>query len=193
MRSDRGTTFLELTLTLVMVGVLAAMAIPRLEGLYGIRVVGAAEKVLGDIRYAQQAAMQRRIQTVAVFDIDHERYRVYQLSTGVNLDDPFTNSPGQPGQDWASGMVTDFPTHSELKGINIVSTTDNISGGLRFNSMGEPLDSTGARITSEATVLLSYDGFYRTIRIDPSGQIRFWWGWGPILYDGPPPPPPAGP
>lgn len=144
-------------MVMVVTAILALMAIPRIQGLGAVRLLGAARALVSHIRYAQQLSISRGNSFWIKFQPNSERYRVEDNATGINADHPFTGDPGLAGKAWSSGLVVDYDTDEELKGVDLVSTT--FSGGtLRFDSLGRP-NQTG-------TVSLSFSGETKTVAVE---------------------------
>ncbi|HAK60447.1 MAG TPA: hypothetical protein DCO77_08710, partial [Nitrospiraceae bacterium] len=64
--NHKGFTLIELVMILVLVGIIAAVAVPRMSDVTGTNASAFAGKLRADIRYAQNLAMT-----------ENQRYRVY--------------------------------------------------------------------------------------------------------------------
>jgi MSHA pilin protein MshC len=83
--NQRGFTLIELVMVLVLIGIIALFAAPRLGNIPTTKAFSLADKLRADIRYAQNLAMTR-----------NQRYRVY-----VN------NSPAPAGPGGGYAVVND--------------------------------------------------------------------------------------
>jgi len=143
-----GFTIIEVAMVIVIVGIMAALTIPRFNTFYGIKLSGAAKKVTSDIRYAQQLAVTR-----------HENYNINFSPNGYTVTrvlggfaiDPFTRG----------NFNINFISDPQYGGIAVVTT---FGGGiLQFNWEGVPCDSAGAPLVSDNNITLSYQGNTRTL------------------------------
>ena len=116
----KGITFIEVIMVLAIIGILAALIIPKID-LYATSsrasVDGAAYMMASDIRYAQEFAMANRVSKSVIFTSGSS---VYTFSPADNLD--------------PSGRL---PSGATI-GNNYTIT---------FNSLGEPLTGGGGSVT----------------------------------------------
>ena len=143
-----GFTIIEVAMVIVIVGIMAALTIPRFNTFYGIKLSGAAKKVTSDIRYTQQLAITR-----------HESYNMNFSANGYTVTralggfaiDPFTRG----------NFNINFNSDPQYGGIAVIAT---FGGGiLRFNWEGVPCDSAGTPLISDNNITLSYQGNTKTI------------------------------
>lgn len=77
MRKDSGFTILELIITVAIVGVLAAVAVPNyLEWLPDSRLKEAARNIYSDMQYAKLNAVKEHKEWAIVFDPANNKYHV---------------------------------------------------------------------------------------------------------------------
>jgi len=111
---SKGFTLIELVLIMIIVGILAATAIPRIDFTISTTasVDGAAYIVASDIRYAQEWAMANRISKTITFTSGSS---LYTFGPPSNMD----------------------PSGQLPEGVTITSATIQFT----FNSLGEPTTS----------------------------------------------------
>lgn len=125
MRNSKGITFIELILVLVIVGILSAVVIPRLNiNLTTSRssVEGAAYMIASDIRYAQEFAMANRVLKTITFTAGSSVYT-------------FSSNPASPSDSLD-------PSGQLPSGVTI---SNNFT--VTFNSLGEPTTGGGGSVT----------------------------------------------
>ena len=129
----RGFTAMEVVMAIVIIGILAALTIPRLESFYGIRLGGGVKKLVSDVRYVQQVAISRHTNARIVFDIGNDRYEAQaETSPGSGawqyIPDPFTRA----------NMIVDYGTDPQYGGIDIIQADFNSTATLQFDWQGVP-------------------------------------------------------
>jgi prepilin-type N-terminal cleavage/methylation domain-containing protein len=118
--NSKGMTLIELLAVLVIIGILSAIVIPRLNLTVTssrASVDGAAYMIASDIRYAQEFAMANRVSKSVTFTSGSS---VYTFTPTSNLD---------PSGRLPSG----------------VTTSNNFT--ITFNSLGEPTTGGGGSVT----------------------------------------------
>ena len=147
-KTIRGFTIIEVAMVIVIVGIMAALTIPRFNTFYSIKLSGAAKKVTSDIRYTQQLAVTR-----------HENYNINFSPNGYTVTrvlggfaiDPFTRG----------NFNINFNSDPQYGGIAAATT---FGGGiLQFDWEGVPCNSAGAPLVSDNNITLSYQGNTRTL------------------------------
>lgn len=153
-----GFTLIELVMILVLLGILAAVAIPRFSGYGAIKQGNAVLKIASDIRYAQNRATTTQ-----------KRSRVSFTANGYTIVSCATSSTCPcPGWD-PPVKIIDLST--DYSGVTIASTVTN----LEFDSLGRPYNGCTA-ISVEETVTVTYTGepTVRTIRMQPqTGMVSY--------------------
>jgi prepilin-type N-terminal cleavage/methylation domain-containing protein len=143
--SVKSFTLIEMVMVLVIVGVLAALAVPKMEGFYAMKLSGAVKKVVSDIRYVQRLALTEHTNCRVVFNALSETYaaeKEYPNASNkwVRITDPFTNA----------GLLINYKTDPQYSGIDIISSNFGGTSTLLFNWQGIP--------QSSGSVSLSYRG-----------------------------------
>ena len=71
---NAGFTLIEVTMVMVIAGVITAIALPRLTGFSDVDVYSAARQVKADIRYTQELAINNFRETTITFGTDTSTY-----------------------------------------------------------------------------------------------------------------------
>lgn len=124
-RNSKGITFIELILVMVIVGILSAIVIPRLDVTFTTSrssVEGAAYMIASDIRYAQEFAIANRVLKTITFTAGSSVYT-------------FSSNPPSPSDNLD-------PSGQLPSGVTI---TNNFT--ITFNSLGEPTVGGGGSVT----------------------------------------------
>lgn len=138
-QSLAGMTFLEIIVVLLLVGILSATFIPRLD--WGISakaaVEGAALMVASDIRYAQELAMATGVPKSIIFNAGANTYYFQpaqaldpsgQFPAGVRCGNSLTitfNSYGEPITGGSSSLI--IIGQGETKRITVLSYTGKVN------------------------------------------------------------------
>jgi prepilin-type N-terminal cleavage/methylation domain-containing protein len=107
MKQERGFTAIELILVIVILGILAAIAYPRFQGLPGIRVSAAAQEIAGVIRFAQSQAISTAYNYKVYFYASTNSYSVYQVNRSSGAETIISN-PLKAGN-YPVALNTDYP------------------------------------------------------------------------------------
>lgn len=148
--AEAGFTLIELIVVMVMITVLGAMAIPRFVGVNAFDTFGFSEQTGAMLRYAQKAAIaQRRTVCVSLSgsDVVMTRANAADVHTcTVNIINPADGTPWQRAQ----------PSGISVSGLNTA---------IRFNALGQPVDSSGTVLGSNQSVVISGE-FSRTLVVE---------------------------
>jgi prepilin-type N-terminal cleavage/methylation domain-containing protein len=144
---QKGFTLLELSITLLIIGIVGALLAPRLFSVQdSFKVTAAAEQIASHIRLAQELAKVRHpttgTRTFGIgFDTTANLYSVY------DQDGAAAKRPLRPGKD----LIVDFDSQdsqyyeSNLKEVNLSAADFGGSSQLTFTPLGDP--SSGGSIT----------------------------------------------
>lgn len=157
-RLTKGVTLIELLMVMVIVGILAASAVPRLRGLETVKVSAAAKSLAADIRYVQQYAMTRHLRTRIVFNTANKSYYAQEenaTNSWVSIKSPFTRG----------AMTLDFSRDPRYAGVNISSASFGGQPSVTFNWTGSP--------ASGGSVAISFKNVGRTVTVEnDTGLVR---------------------
>jgi MSHA pilin protein MshC len=134
MKQERGFTAIELILVIVILGILAAIAYPRFQGLQGIRVSAAAQEIAGVIRYAQSQAISTAYNYKVYFYASTNSYSVYQVNRSSGAETIISN-PLKAGN-YPVALNTDYP------GVTISADYT-----VAFDYLGAPVTGGGGSVT----------------------------------------------
>jgi MSHA pilin protein MshC len=142
----KGFTFIELVMVIVLIGIIAVYAAPRLSNVTDTKAGAFVDKLRADIRYAQNLAMTR-----------NQRYRVYCNGSGGGAPASgyivVNNATGEIALDPAGGgnLIVTLNT-GNYAGITVSTPA---GGFIEFNSLGVP--------TAAATLTIAPGGQQVTI------------------------------
>lgn len=157
-----GFTLIELVMVLVIVGIMAAVIMPKASASSAIRLEAVCQKIAGDLRYVQEMALGQQVRFGILFNPNAESYFAYRVDTSTKIKDPQTRND----------LDISFTSLSEFKGIEIAST--NFNDKIEFDSKGSPYNGSYSLMTSQGIIILqTADGAYsRTVRIEPkTGKV----------------------
>ncbi len=75
-KNEGGFTLIELIMVIVILGIMSAVAIPKLASVSQIDLYNAARQAKSDIRYTQDLAMSKYRQTTITFGSDSDTYTI---------------------------------------------------------------------------------------------------------------------
>lgn len=138
----RGFTLVELIMVLVVLGVLAVYAAPRLFDSKDVYARGFHDETLGYLRYAQKTAIAQRRTVCATFTSNSLTLRIASAEATLDCAAPATPFFG-PGRDGAA-------TLSARPGSGVAYSTPPTA--LNFNGLGQPTSSAGLALTTARTL-----------------------------------------
>ena len=143
-----GFTLIEVMIVLVILGIIAAIAVPMYTSAASVQLSVAADMIASDLEYAKSMAISTGKTYQVVFDTAAESYSIKD-NAGNKIDHPVH-----------IGIKYDvsFASDSRLNKVDIVSTTFGASATIKFDYLGSP-DNGG-------TVLLRAEGNPMTVIIE---------------------------
>ncbi len=132
---QRGFTLIELIMVIVILGVLAVFASPRIFNSNDFNARGFHDETLAMLRYAQKAAIAQRTMVTATFDIAAVpptlTLKAYDKGTST-----YVNLAGPKGQN----SVLTAPA-----GVTYNGTPTSFN----FDGLGQPVNAAGALVASQ--------------------------------------------
>ncbi len=160
MNSQRGFTLTELVIVLIITGVLAAVAVPRLFNQDQFAARASHDFVVSSLRYAQKSAIAMR-RPICV------------LATGTNLTITIGTAPT------LGSCVTDLM--NPANGLRYADAGNALPGSVTmagstqfaFDTAGRPLASGGAHAPLASAVAITVNGYAQPVTVEPeSGLVR---------------------
>ncbi len=164
---EKGFTVIELVMIMVVVGILAAVIVLRMD-FESIKLYSATRKVAGDIRYVQKLAISN--QTRAGMEFNVNGYEVY---SDITVPTPAISPGDSCSTDPSNNFVVDFTQDrcSNYSGVTLSFSASIIA----FNSIGTPVDAAGTPFGTDQAITLSYSGLTpKTITIETgTGRVSY--------------------
>jgi prepilin-type N-terminal cleavage/methylation domain-containing protein len=147
-----GFTLIEMVMTLILIGVLAVVFVPRAPSKGALTFAGQAQQLASDIRYVQALSMTRG-----------QRYCLNLTGTGYSM--TTSNCSTSAGVEHPAGAT--FPI--TLDGVTL--TWSGLPGGLvTFTGKGEPYTNAAATtaLAMNAVITLNGDGGPGYVCVSPA-------------------------
>jgi MSHA pilin protein MshC len=154
-RPERGFTLAELVVVLVVVGILAVAAIPRLFDTSGFAARGARDFLDASLRYAQKSAVAMR-RNVCVAVTGTVLSVTYASNTGSDQVCGSSNFVLNPG----NGAPFVDPSNAFPGGATITSSASFI-----FDALGRPLSAPS--VPAAGPIVLTVSGYAQPVTIEP--------------------------
>jgi len=159
LNNRRAFTLIELIMVIAIIGILAVIITVSTPSTIKLR--GAANKLMFDLRYAQQLAISRQTSCGVSFDPSGDSYFAYIGDISTIATDPQTRG----------NLSIDYDTDSDYDGVSLVST--NFGDQISFDYMGIPYDSTDTALSSQGVITLRYESTTQTVTVEVgTGQVK---------------------
>ena len=148
-----GFTLIELVMVIVLIGILAVYAAPKLGNITSTNSGAFTDKLRADIRYAQNLAMSQNRSYRIYFNTAPSSNPGYAVVNDANADGWGTTGANEYAQDPArSGNLSIALNAGQYAGITFSAI--GFSGNyVEFNSLGVPYDSLGALTVSKSVTV----------------------------------------
>ncbi|NDP40910.1 MAG: type II secretion system protein [Rhodoferax sp.] len=143
---QRGFTLIELIMVMVMLGLLAVFAAPRLFSASDVYARGFHDETLAYLRYAQKAAIAQRRMVCATFDT---------TSTPNTLALTMENPPNAPAAVVCNVNLTGPKGESPARIAARSGVAYSSATSLIFNGLGQPVSSARAALTTSTTIKIA--------------------------------------
>lgn len=145
----RGFTLIELIMVMVLLGILAAYAAPRIFNRSDFDARGMHDMTMSYLRYAQKSAIAQRRQVCVGYSASSVSLTIAGAA-GAGACPAASTLSGPDGQ----------PTLNAPSGVSFTPTPATMA----FDALGQPLDNTGAVLASARTIVVAGTG--RTITVE---------------------------
>jgi prepilin-type N-terminal cleavage/methylation domain-containing protein len=135
----KGFTLIELIIIIVLISIVAAFAASRLGNITGSKAPAFRDKLVSEIRYAQNLAMTQNLRYRIYFNTAPAPASGYAVVNDANGDGWVTTGANEYAQDPAgSGPLRVTLSAGDYAGITVGTPADGGSGFVEFNSLGSP-------------------------------------------------------
>jgi prepilin-type N-terminal cleavage/methylation domain-containing protein len=154
-------TLVEVIIVLIIVGIIAAVAVPLYSSAASVQLNTAANIITSDLEYAKSMAMSTGRSYSVVFDTSTE-------TEGYRINDSAGQVISHPVHIGASYIVS-FAKDSRLNKVDIVSANFDSKNGVRFDYLGAPYawDGSSASSLNNGSIQLRAEGNPLTVKIEP--------------------------
>ena len=162
-RSSPGFALIEIVIVIIIVGILAVVAMPRITVFNTVKIDSVTKKISFDIAYMQRLASATHDAYRMSFDVALDKYEIRRSSDNAFAKDPLT------GNDF----IVDLRNDPVIGGTDIISASFDGTPGFQFDWQSIPQNINGVNLTSEGSVRVSYRGSGSAVYVRPqTGSVR---------------------
>jgi MSHA pilin protein MshC len=172
----RGFTLIELIMVITIMGALAVFAAPKMFNTDDFYARGFHDETLGLLRYAQKVAVAQRRSVCVTFSAPARAYATLTIASleatyvcDTALVGPNKLTPSSGSNQFCDGVAIAFTGPSAARGCIVGKSGVSYStapAAIIFNGLGQPVDASGAALTTISTVAVSTAP--HTISIEPA-------------------------
>ena len=143
---ERGFTLIELIMVIVILGVLAVFAAPRIINTDDFNARGFHDETLSLLRYAQKAAIAQRRTVCVAFTTNAVSLTMAKEPSTIDCSTPAPSGlTGPRGENPAA-----IPSTS--RGVTF---NGGAPGGFSFNGLGQPISTAGATLAAQTVIQIN--------------------------------------
>lgn len=143
----RGFTQVELIVTIVLIGIVSAVALPRFSGGSGVEGGAFTDEARAALRYAQRTAVASRRLVCASLTTSTLQLRIASASGATTCNTPLLDPTGQA----AYQLDASSPDYRNLTGF----VSGQFPGTLNFDALGRPVNAAGTALTAVTTIAVT--------------------------------------
>lgn len=156
----RGFSLMELVIVIAISGVLAFVSYPALSRIGGFGLKAAGRGLAADLEFAKNRAISTHTVCGASFDATGDAYTLFTGTPATPLQHPL-----RPGQSYVVRLAG--------QRVDLVSASFGGGAEVRFDALGQPLDSANQPYTAQGRVILARGADRDTVRVDAfTGGVR---------------------
>jgi MSHA pilin protein MshC len=169
--STQGFTLVEVIITLVVLGILGLIVIPRLGDNTAVKASATANKLRSDIAYAQSLAMTSGQRYRVYFNLSPSPAAGYAVVNDAVTPNGTWGEAGEFARDPASGNNLSLTLNTgDYAGITI-SAVGFSPRYVEFDTLGRPY-SNGVLLAAATTVTVTGGSFTQTVTVTPqTGRV----------------------
>ncbi len=139
----KGYTMIELVMVILIIGIISAVFVTRIMESQYLNYGIVLATIRDHIRYAADYAMANGVKTEVDFDVNNNRYLIYQET---DLGKSLIKNP-ENGEDFIINLGT-----GKYKGVELTDADINGTSEIKFMPYGTPFDGNGQKLQTQAFI-----------------------------------------